>query len=294
MKRFLQMMAVIAAASGSVATAADAAGHEGLTLDAPVLWEIPIPFWPGHSLPISNSLVMLVAAVLIITLVLRLATRKMERIPRGLQNFVEWVFELLYNFVQSLAGPKLAKRYFWYFATIFLLIITSNYLGLLPGVGEITYGGKPLLRGANADLGITLFFGLFYALLWFVWCIREQGIKHFVLHIFGPKGGMVGVLKYLLLPIFFFVGLIEVFSIGLRPIILGLRLYANIYAGENILEVMSMKGWMAMLPFMALELVVGFVQALVFLMLTAIFLKTQVGDDEDEEEEHKDQPVSAP
>ena len=261
------------------------AGHEGLTLDAPVLWEVPLPFWPGHSLPISNSLVMLVVAMCIITVILRVATWKMERIPHGLQNFVEWVFELLYNFVASLTGEKLAKRYFWYFATIFLLILTSNYIGLLPGVGEITYGGKPLLRGANADLGITLFFGCFYALLWFVWCIREQGIKHFVLHIFGPKGGIVGVLKYLLLPIFFFVGLIEVFSIALRPIVLALRLYANIYAGETILEVMSAKGFLAMLPFMGLEVVVGFVQALVFLMLTAIFLKTQVGDEDEEHEE---------
>ena len=271
-------------AFGSIAGAAEA-GHEGLTLDAPVLWEVPIPFWPGHSLPISNSLVMLAAAVLVISLILRVATWKMERIPHGLQNFVEWIFEMLYNFVESLAGPKLAKRYFWYFATVFLLILTSNYMGLLPGVGEITYGGKPLLRGANADLGITLFFGCFYALLWFVWSIREQGIKHFVMHIFGPKGGIVGLLKYLLLPIFFFVGLIEVFSIALRPIILALRLYANIYAGENILEVMSAKGFLAMLPFMGLELVVGLVQALVFLMLTAIFLKTQVGDDEEEHEE---------
>ena len=273
----------------SGAAGAAEAGHEGLTLDAPVLLEVPIPFSPGHSLPISNSLVMLAAAVLVITLVLRVATWKMERIPRGLQNFVEWVFEALYKFVEGLAGPKLTRRYFWYFATVFLLIITSNYLGLLPGVGELTYGGKPLLRGANADLGITLFFGCFYALLWFIWSIREQGLKHFVLHIFGPKGGLMGVLKYLLLPIFFFVGLIEVFSIALRPIVLALRLYANIYAGENILEVMSGYGFLAMLPFMALELVVGFVQALVFLMLTAIFLKTQVGD---EEEEHDHRPAA--
>ena len=287
MKSLFRKVVACALTLGGVAGAAEA-GHEGLTLDAPVLWEAPIPFWPGHSLPISNSLLMLAAAVLVITIILRVATWRMQRIPRGLQNFVEWVFESLYNFVESLAGPRLAKRYFWYFATVFLLILTSNYLGLLPGVGEITYGGKPLLRGANADLGITLFFGCFYALLWFIWSIREQGLKHFALHIFGPKGGITGVLKYLLLPIFFFVGLIEVFSIALRPIILALRLYANIYAGENILEVMSAKGFLAMLPFMGLELVVGLVQALVFLMLTAIFLKTQVGGDD---EEHAERPA---
>lgn len=284
MNRLLQNVIMWALVLGGMAGAADGA-HEGLTLDAPVLWEVPIPFWPGHSLPISDSLIMLVVSVLAITLVLRIATWRMQRIPHGLQNFVEWVFETLYRFVESLAGPRLAKRYFWYFATVFLLILTSNYLGLLPGVGEITYGGKPLLRGANADLGITLFLGFFYAFLWFIWCIREQGIRHFIGHIFGPKGGITGVLKYLLLPIFFFVGIIEVFSICLRPAVLALRLYANIYAGESILEHMSGAGFGAMLPFMALEIVVGFVQALVFLMLTAIFLKTQVGDEDEEAEE---------
>lgn len=263
-------------------------GHEGLSSAAPVLWEIPLPFWPGHSLPISNSLVMLAAAVLVITLILRVSTWKMERIPHGLQNFVEWVFELLYNFVKSLTGPKLAKKYFWYFATVFLLILVSNYMGLLPGVGEITYEGKPLLRGANADLNTTIFLGVFYSILWFIWVMKEQGPIHFIQHTFGPKGGLMGFLKYALLPIFVFVGAIEVLSICIRPVALAARLFGNIYAGEAILEQMSGVGLfapLAMLPFMALEIIVGFVQALVFLMLTAIFLQTQVGG-EDEAEEH--------
>ena len=83
--------------------------HEGLSMDAPVLWEIPIPFWDGHSIPINNSLIMYCLAVLVLVVVLRLATRKMERIPYGLQNFVEWVFESLYNFIEGLAGKKLTK-----------------------------------------------------------------------------------------------------------------------------------------------------------------------------------------
>lgn len=271
----------------SVASAAEEGGHHGLSTDAPVLWNIDLPFWPGHSLPITNSMVMMTIAVVLITIVLRLATRKMERVPSGLQNFVEWIFELLYNFVEGLIGKKLAQKYIWYFATLFLLILTSNYMGLIPGVGEITYNGKALFRGANADLNITLFLGLFYTLLWFVWSIKEQGIKHFVLHIFGPKGGLSGLLKNLLLPVFFFVGLIELLSIAIRPVALAARLFGNIFAGEAILEQMSIVGSStlgnaaAMLPFMCLEILVGFVQALVFLMLTAIFLKTQIGDGEE-------------
>lgn len=282
MKGFAQILAYgVLGLSGMAAAAEEHA--ESLSLDAPVLWDIPLPFWPGHSLPISNSLLMYALAVVVITVLLRLATRRMERIPGGVQNFVEWVFEALYNFVEGLTGRHLAKRYFWYFATVFLLILVSNYMGLIPGVGEITYGGKPLFRGANADLNITLFLGFFYSILWFILVMIEQGPIHFLTHTFGPKGGLEGFLKYALLPIFFFVGLIELLSIGIRPIALAARLFGNIFAGEAILEQMGVKGWYAMLPFMALEIIVGFVQALVFLMLTALFLKTQVGGDEAEE-----------
>lgn len=282
MKRLFSLLVTTGSILSERAIAAAEPAEEGLSSAAPLLWEIDIPFWPGHTLPISNSMLMYAVAVLVITLILRLATRKMERIPHGLQNFVEWVFETLYNFVEGLTGRHLAKRYFWYFATVFLLILTSNYMGLLPGVGEITFDGDPIFRGANADLSVTLFLGLFYAFLWFVWVMREQGLKHFLAHTFGPKGDLSGFLRYALMPIFFFVGMIELLSICIRPIALAARLFGNIFAGEAILEKMGAYSWAAMLPFMGLELIVGFVQALVFLMLTALFLKTQVGGEEEE------------
>lgn len=282
MKGFVQKLAMAAMLTSGLAGATEE-GAAGLTTDAPILWNIDLPFWPGHSLPISNSMVMLFLAVLVITVILRLATRKMERIPHGLQNVVEWLFEMLYNFVESLTGRYLAKKYFWYFSSVFLLILVSNYMGLIPGVGEITYDGKPLLRGANADLNITVFLGFFYALLWFIWVMVEQGPLHFIEHTFGPKGGLTGFLKYALLPIFFFVGLIEIISICVRPVALAARLYGNIFAGEAILEKMGEVSWLAMVPFMGMEILVGFIQALVFLMLTALFLKIQVGGDDEEE-----------
>ncbi len=283
MKSFIQKLTVAAYITGGSALASEH-GHSGLSIDAPVLWEIPL--WSGFSIPVSNSLIMFALAVIVITAILRLATGKMQRIPHGMQNFVEWVFELLYNFVEGLTGKYLARKYFWYFASVFLLILVSNYMGLIPGVGEITYDGKPIFRGANADLNITIFLGFFYAILWFIWVMREQGPWHFITHTFGPKGGLTGFLKYALLPIFFFVGLIELLSICVRPVALAARLFGNIYAGEAILEQMGAYGWLAMFPFMALEIIVGFVQSLVFLMLTAIFLKTQVGGEEEEAEAH--------
>lgn len=283
MKSFLHKLTAAAMMLGGVASASEH-GHAELSSDAPILWEIPL--WSGQVLHVSNSLVMFAIAILIITLLLRLASRNMKRIPGKLQNFVEWIFETLYNFVEGLTGKKLAKKYFWYFATVFLFILVSNYLGLLPGVGSITYDGKPLFRGANADFNVTIFLGFSYAILWFVWVMKDQGPWHFLTHTFGPKGGLTGFLKYALLPIFFFVGLIEILSICVRPVALAARLFGNIFAGESILEQMGAIGWFAMLPFMFLEVIVGFVQALVFLMLTAIFLKTQLGGDEEEETAH--------
>lgn len=282
MKSFVQKLTAAALMLGGVACASEG-GHEILDKQAPILWDIPI--WPGVTIPISNSFVMFAIAILFITLLLRLASRNMQRIPGKLQNFVEWIFELLYNFVEGLTGKKLAKKYFWYFATVFLFILVSNYMGLLPGVGEITYNDKPIFRGANADFNVTVFLGFSYAILWFIWVMKDQGPLHFLTHTFGPKGGLTGFLKYALLPIFFFVGLIEILSICVRPVALAARLFGNIYAGEAILEKMGAISWLAMLPFMFLEIIVGFVQALVFLMLTAIFLKTQLGGEEDEEGE---------
>ena len=72
-----------------VACASEEGGHHGLSTDAPVLWDIDLPFWPGHSLPITNSMVMMTIAVVLLTIILRLATRKMQSVPSGLQNFVE-------------------------------------------------------------------------------------------------------------------------------------------------------------------------------------------------------------
>lgn len=282
MKSFVQKLTAAALMLGGVACASEG-GHGILDKKAPILWDIPV--WPGVTIPISNSFVMFAIAVLFITLLLRLASRNMKRIPGKLQNFVEWIFEVLYNFVEGLTGKKLAKKYFWYFATVFLFILVSNYMGLLPGVGSITYDGQPIFRGANADFNVTVFLGFSYAILWFIWVMKDQGPWHFLTHTFGPKGGLTGFLKYALLPIFFFVGLIEILSICVRPVALAARLFGNIYAGEAILEKMGAISPFAMLPFMFLEIIVGFVQALVFLMLTAIFLKTQLGGDEDEEGE---------
>src|SRR4030088_339171 len=114
-----------------------------------------------------------------------------------------------------------------------------------------------------------------FFVLWFVWAIQANGIGGFLMHLFGPKGETSGVVRVLMVVIFFLVGWLEVISILFRPISLSFRLFGNIYAGESILKARSTMvpalSWLIPIPFYFLEVLVGIVQALVFMLLTAIF-----------------------
>ncbi len=242
--------------------------------------EIARPF----GFPITNSMVVtwIVAAGLIVFA--RVATRHMKQVPDGAQNFLEWLIAGLYGFLEEVIGPHLVKRTFWFFATIFIFILTANWFGLVPGVGTIGWGHQtpegfkiddPLLRGANADLNLKLAMALVFFACWFVWALQEVGPKGFLKELFGPKGESTGLLRELMVIVFFAVGFLEIISILFRPVSLSFRLYGNIFAGENMLEAMSRLvpglGWLLPIPFYFLELLVGLVQALVFMLLTAVF-----------------------
>ncbi len=235
---------------------------------------------------ITNSMLVtwIVAAGIIVFA--QLATRKIKPIPSGLQNFWEWLVEGLYNLLESIIGRDLVKKTFWFFATIFIFILFVNWFGLIPGIGTIGWGhydpatgvfhvDQPLLRGGNADLNMTTAMAAIFFVLWFVWAIQANGVGGFLRHLFGPKGESSGIVKVLMVIIFFAVGWLEVISILFRPIALSFRLFGNIYAGESILEAMSnmvpILSPFLPIPFYFLEVLVGFVQALVFMLLTAVF-----------------------
>jgi F-type H+-transporting ATPase subunit a len=242
--------------------------------------EIARPF----NFPITNS--MLVSWMVAVGLIVfaQLATRKMKQVPTGAQNFLEWLVEALYKFLVGIIGPHLAERTFWFFATIFIFVLSSNWFGLIPGIGSLGWGhqtdhgfriDQPLFRGANADVNMTLAMALVFFAAWIVWALREVGIRGFYRELFAPKGESEGVLRLLLVVVFFAAGCLEVVSILFRPISLSFRLYGNIFAGENLLEAMAKLvpgfGWLVAIPFYFLELVMGLVQALVFMLLTAVF-----------------------
>jgi len=231
-------------------------------------------------LPITNSMLLSWIAAGILIVVSFLATRRMSLVPRGVQNFFETVIEFLFNMVTEVIGNReQAKKYFPLIATIFLFIITNNWLGLLPGVGTIKidtiHNGHtlavPLLRSGNADLNTTLAIAV---------------VTMFFVQLFGILA--IGLVKYskkffnLKNPIYTMVGFLELISEFSRMISFTFRLFGNIFAGEVLLTIVAfLVPYIAPLPFFALELFVGLIQALVFSMLALVFIKMAISGHEE-------------
>ena len=273
-------VALVGAVSSVTAFASEGAhAEQGLSPSAPVLFHL-------GPLPVSNSMLLMWVVSAGIILVARAATKNLKQIPDGLQNLVEWIIESLCAFLESVIGRELTLKTFWFFATTFIFILTTNWFGLIPGVGTVGWGtadssgalhhiSRPLLRGANADLNLTLAMAMVFFVAWIFWAIKANGVGGFLKHIFGPRGDSKGFLKILMVVVFLAVGVLEVVSIMFRPVSLSFRLYGNIFAGETMLEAMAglvpSLAWLIPVPFYFMELIVGFAQALVFTLLTAVF-----------------------
>ena len=263
--------------------------------------------WFGYVF--TNSLVVAAIVAILVLAFARRATATMELVPKsgGSQNVFEAIIEALYDMLEGIVGRHMVAKVFPLLATLFLFILASNWFGLLPGVGTVGFGyprgallslpngvDAPLLRPANADLNLTLGMALVFTVYWAIWSFQELGVGGFFGHIFGPKGEVTGILKYPLVGIFAFVGVIEVISIAFRPVSLSLRLFGNIYAGENLMHTMSdlgetmhMPSFISFLmkiivpiPFYFLEMLVGVVQALVFTLLCAVYIKLTTSHEE--------------
>lgn len=274
--------------------------HHGLPTAAP-----EIPLLKIGPLAVTNSMVLTWIVALIIIIFARTATARMKEVPDGAQNFWEWMVESLRDFLESIIGESLARRTFWFFASVFIFILFANWFGLIPGVGTIGWGkvneagrmlhvSTPLFRGVGADLNLTLAMSLIFFACWVYWALSSNGVGGFIVHLFGnpARKEMKGALALMMAVVFIGVGLLEVISILFRPVSLSFRLYGNIFAGENLLESMAaivpLLGWLIPIPFYFMEVLVGFVQALVFMLLTAVFtvLICSHGDDHHEGEAH--------
>lgn len=226
-------------------------------------------------LPISNALLTswLVAILLMISALF--ITRRLTLIPSRTQLIFELLIGGLYEFFKTITG-KYINQFFPLIASLFIFIITANWVGLLPGVGTIGYfheGEKfvPLLRGATADLNTTVALAL----------VAVIAIQYFGFTTLGAHYST----RFLNFsnPIYFVLGLLELVSEISKIISFAFRLFGNIFAGEVLLTVIAfLMPFIVPLPFLMMELFVGFIQALVFSMLTAVFLQVAVSHGEHE------------
>ncbi len=222
--------------------------------------------------PITNSLLMTWMVVALMIGLALLFRSKIALVPGKLQAGVEWLFEGVLNYMtETLESEKLARKFFPLIMTIFLFILVANELAFLPGVGSIGidngHGGLiPLLRAPAADLNLTLALAIISFLV-----IEITGVT--ILGFFKYASKYVNFSS----PINFVVGIIELISNIGRLISFSFRLFGNIFAGEvMILVAMFFVAYLLPIPLIAFEVFVGFIQAVVFAMLTLFFIKLAI------------------
>ncbi len=238
------------------------------------------------SFPIRNTMVMAwVATAVLIFIAASAKSAGFKLIPGRFQALLEMIIEGLFDFFDSiLQNTKKTKALYPFVATLFLFILLSNWMGILPGVGSIMVhtkeGALPLLRSMNADVNVTLVFASISIIVAQVLGVMSLGIlphlgKYFVMPWQKPYG--IGT----------FVGLLEFVGEFTRVVSFSFRLFGNIFAGEVLLVVVSsLVPYIVPTPFYGLEIFVGFIQALVFAMLTLVFISMASAAHGDHEAAH--------
>jgi F-type H+-transporting ATPase subunit a len=264
-------------------------------------------------LAVTNSLLTSWITMIVLIVLAFFATRPIPKnlsgtsngdlVPHGLQNALEWVVEGFYGLVRDATGSW-APKFFPIVMTIFLFVIASNWLGLIPGFGSIgvleashnvaepgfVLNGSllsanapaagqqgfvlvPLLRSPSTDLNFTLALAIIAVVLTQVFGVQANRMSYFkkFINTSGFKNGaFMGVIEL-------FAGVLEIITEIAKIISFGFRLFGNVFAGEVLLGVIAfLIPYVASLPFYGLELFVGFIQAVVFMMLTMVFFGTAV------------------
>jgi len=231
-------------------------------------------------LPVTNSMVMSWLVAIGLVVIVRLAIGHPRLVPSRGQAVVESVIEGIRDIVAPIVGNRALGAAFPLLLGLFTYILIQNWSGLIPGVGTISMlrGGEwmELVRPADADMNGTFALSFISFGAWLYIVVRYAGVKFIVKDLFGNKADkrdVPAVIYYLLFPIFFAVGILEVVSILFRPISLSFRLYGNIFGGENLMHSMSaICRWGLPVPFYFMELLVGLVQAFVFTLLVSVYI----------------------
>src|SRR3989344_1010565 len=215
--------------------------------------------------PVTNSLFLTFVVSIILISFSLLFSRKINIIPGNLQSGIEMGVEWFLDLMSSTLGSaQKAERYFPIIVTIFIFILTSNLLGIFPGVGSFSIENNhhevPLFRSPAADLNFTLAFAVISVVVANILGMMAVG--------FLPHIGKFINFKN---PIKFFIGVLELVSEFAKIISLSFRLFGNVFAGEVLLTIVSfLAPYLIPLPFLFLELFVGLIQAFLFAMLTLV------------------------
>ena len=233
-----------------------------------------------------------------IIIVVRILVKTPKLIPTKGQLIVESAIGGLRVLVEPIVGRKTFFPSFWLLSGLFIFILIQNWSGLMPGVGTVGNGYmkdghfsivEPLIRPGNADLNMTLALALVANLFWIYYIVKFAGIKVILKDWFGNKAdkNQVHITIFLMLGVLFLaVGFIEILSILFRPVSLSFRLFGNVFGGESLLHSMFLLGEslglpeiatkismvVAPLPFYFMEMLIGLVQALVFMLLVSVYI----------------------
>jgi len=239
------------------------------------------PLFTFFGITVTNSLLASLIVSLFLISIALLLSRSIKGKPSRAQALVEEIFTFIIELAES-AGGKDARKYVPLVLTFFFYILFSNWIGLLPGFGSIVierveHGHHelvPLFRGATADLNTTLALALIS-----VFAIQFYGIGSAKMNYFKRFFNFSN-------PIHFFTGILELLSDVAKIISFSFRLFGNIFAGEVLLAVVvGLLPYVVPLPFFGLEIFVGFIQAVVFAVLTLVFIHTAASEFSEEKED---------
>ncbi len=277
------------AASLSFATLSFASEGEGVAPAAAKLVDF------GNGWAITNSMMTgwVISALIVVAILY--AVRKPQIFPTKSQAVFESMLEGLRELFEPIIGKKAFPAAFPLLVTLFIFILIHNWMGLLPGVGTIGYGHdvdghfhltQPWIRPFNADFNGTIALALVSFGAYLIIIFKYAGPKLILWDLFGNKADKnetPGWLYPFLSLVFLIVGFIEVFSIMIRPFTLSVRLFGNVFGGENLLH-----GTGFFFVFYFMELLVGLIQAVVFTLLSSVYIGLICNHGDDHDHDHKE------
>jgi len=261
----------------------------------------PEVFFSIGRFPVTNTVINTILVDGFLLLLVFMTRSRLALIPGKFQILIEHIFSGVHGFIKSIAEEK-TDAIFPVFMTFFIVIMVSNYSGLVPGLGTIgiweteVYHGEvtkhliPFNRPFTSDINATFALAFISLIITNGYALIKLGPKEYLTKFFAfipiiislaqgkikkpdlkkPLDIFISVLTPLVM---IFVGLLELLSEFVKAISLSFRLFGNIYAGEVVLETAyGLFAFLVPIPFLMLEFIVGAIQALVFAMLTMVFM----------------------